>query len=532
MSAARHLGDFDLAVVGSGCAGATLARAVARAGRRVLLVERGRHPRFAIGESSTPLAALALERLARRLGMADLADLAAYGRWRARLPHLRRGLKRGFTFYAHERGRPFANGPRNERRLLVAASPDDAIADAHWLRADVDAHLAAQAQAAGVCYRDETTLDGCEAGDDGVRLAGRDASGRVAARARFVVDASGPGGFLAGAFGLAAGSPAARLDTGLLFAHVATSRTFAAAATAAGAALPPGPYPDDRAAVHHLLAEGWAYALPFDHAVASCGFLVAGPPAAAGLDPAADPVRAWRELLGRYPTLAAQLADGTFVVGPLWAPRVQHRLERACGERWALLPHAFAFTDPLFSTGLAQSFLAVERLAGLLADGEGSLEEYGALLAREADQVERLVALAYATRGDFAAFTAITFLYFAAVSYEEVRQRLLPAPDGAPWCWRGFLGAGDPELEATFTAAVERLRADPSGFPAWVAARIAPRNVVGLADPARNNLYPVDLETLVTAAPLLGLTPAEVRGALGRLRGGNQRGESRERSPP
>src|SRR6185503_11065153 len=94
---ARHLGDFDLAVVGSGCAGSVLARAVRNAGRRVLLVERGVHPRFALGESSTPLAALALERLAARWRMPDLRDLAAYGRWLARRPHLRRGLKRGFT---------------------------------------------------------------------------------------------------------------------------------------------------------------------------------------------------------------------------------------------------------------------------------------------------------------------------------------------------------------------------------------------------------------------------------------------------
>ena len=146
----RGLGRFDVAIVGSGCIGSILARALAAGGRRVLLLERGRHPRFALGESSTPLAALALERLAARYGLPDLRHLASHGAWMAHLPHLRRGLKRGFTFYGHERGRPFANGPDNERRLLVAASPDDAVADTHWLRADVDAHLVQRAVAEGV----------------------------------------------------------------------------------------------------------------------------------------------------------------------------------------------------------------------------------------------------------------------------------------------------------------------------------------------------------------------------------------------
>jgi FADH2 O2-dependent halogenase len=515
-AAARHLGDFDVAVVGSGCAGSVLARALAKGGCRVLLVERGHHPRFALGESSTPLAALALERLATR-GMPDLRDLASYGRWRARLPHLRRGLKRGFTFYSHAAGEPFANGEANERRLLVAASPDDAVADAHWLRADVDAHLVAAAAAAGVRYVDGVRLDGCEESEGRLRLAGEDDAGRLIAGASFVVDASGPGGFLAKALQLPAGTPAQALDTGLLYAHVEGAGSFAAAASAAGARIQPGPYPDDRAAVHHLLAEGWMYVLPFDHGVASCGFVVEGDPTAHGLAPAADPEKAWHRLLARYPTLGAQLAGAAFVSGPRWVPRVQHRLGRAAGARWALVPHAFAFTDPLFSTGLAWSFLAVERLAGLLLGGEGSLADYDALLACEADQIERLVALAYAARGDFAAFAAAAFLYFATVSFEEVRQRLLEPP-AAGWCWRGFLGAGEPELEHAFATATRRFREDPATFPAWVTDTIAPRNIVGLADPARRNLYPVDLEALVAAAPKLGLSDDEMRAALPRLR--------------
>ncbi len=200
---------YDVAIVGSGFAGSILARVLAAAGRSVLLVERGKHPRFALGESSTPLAAIALERLSRRLeGLGadggDLAALAAAGRWRRHLDppagerRLGRGLKRGFTFYRHRPGRAFANSPANEARLLVAASPDDGIADNHWLRSDVDHHLARRAAAAGAEFWEECELDGVEIGGgvDGagpVRLTGRRRGhGAVAVEAGFVVDASAP----------------------------------------------------------------------------------------------------------------------------------------------------------------------------------------------------------------------------------------------------------------------------------------------------------------------------------------------------
>ena len=53
--------DFDIAIVGSGFSGSLLAMIARRLGHRVLLLEKGKHPRFAIGESSTPLANLLLE---------------------------------------------------------------------------------------------------------------------------------------------------------------------------------------------------------------------------------------------------------------------------------------------------------------------------------------------------------------------------------------------------------------------------------------------------------------------------------------
>ena len=92
---------FDLAVVGSAFAGSLVAMIARRLGQSVVLIERGRHPRFAIGESSTPLANLLLEELATRYDLPRLLPLTKWGAWQLAYPELGCGLKRGFTFYHH-----------------------------------------------------------------------------------------------------------------------------------------------------------------------------------------------------------------------------------------------------------------------------------------------------------------------------------------------------------------------------------------------------------------------------------------------
>ena len=87
--APRGVERREVVIAGGGFAGSILARALHAEGRDVLLLERGRHPRFALGESSTPLANLALERLAVRYGFDDLWTLAAHGRWECRRASVR-----------------------------------------------------------------------------------------------------------------------------------------------------------------------------------------------------------------------------------------------------------------------------------------------------------------------------------------------------------------------------------------------------------------------------------------------------------
>ena len=510
-----------------------MARVLAVLGYEVTLLERGRHPRFAIGESTTPLANLSLERLARRYNLTDCYHLAAHGRWLEHLPDLRRGLKRGFTFLRHHPGAPFANRGLDSERLLVAASPHAGVSDSHWVRADVDHHFVRQATDAGVDFRDRTELSNAEFGPGDVRLTGTRDGAAFELRADFLIDASGPGGFLARQLSIPSGLERSATRSALVFSHFEGVHLTPDVVPD----LPDGPYPDDWAALHHLIDEGWMYSLRFDDGVTSAGFaLTPSGMADLNMPQPIDATALWRLLLARYPSIGRAFGDAKPVMPIAFQPRIQHRLTRAAGERWALLPHAYAFVDPLFSTGIAWGMRAVERLALLFESAarggrmpeRDQLSRYEALLSGEADQIDRLVAGAYDAMAHFELFAAHAMIYFATVSYAETKQRLVASDDVA---WSGFLGVGDPIAEPLLRESCTRVRQITEGrrltgsdddrrrYAEWAASAIAPRNVAGLADPARHNLYPVDLDVLVHRHELLGLTREQLVAALPALRG-------------
>src|ERR1700687_1284165 len=103
--------DCDLAIVGSGFGGTLLAIIAQRLGYSVALLERGSHPRFAIGESSTPLADFKLAAIADHFGLDWLRPFAKDGFWKASNSQVRCRLKRGFSFFRHEPGRPYTPPP-------------------------------------------------------------------------------------------------------------------------------------------------------------------------------------------------------------------------------------------------------------------------------------------------------------------------------------------------------------------------------------------------------------------------------------
>ncbi|HTM02896.1 MAG TPA: tryptophan 7-halogenase [Vicinamibacterales bacterium] len=517
--------ETDIAIVGSGFGGSILAMIARRLGLRVALLERCTHPRFAIGESASPLAGVILEQLARRYDLPRLEPLATYGAWRRHYPHVTCGLKRGFTYYKHTAGERFASRSDRANELLVAASPSDELSDTHWLRADVDHFLVQEAIALGVEYVDDLLIDEVNWSPGDVRLTGcrRGVITRVAAR--FLVDASGPHGFLSRARGISDSGFDGYPATQALFSHFTGVARCADMPEYAPRGFPESrpserpPYAPDAAALHHVFDDGWMWVLRFDNGVTSAGVAVTD--ALAADIRLGDGEPAWRRLLARYPSIAAQFGDATPIREFTWMPRIAWRSSIAAGDRWAMLPSAAAFVDPLFSTGIPLTLLGIERLARALegstlwgepgqarARGPDTVRPAIAVSLDEADHVARFIAGCYAAFPRFDDFVAWSMFYFATASFSEMSRRLHGDRS------RGFMGADDGrlthamvELSPARAGTAARIRA----YGARVADAIAPINVAGLADVSRRNWYGIDVEETVAAAAKLGAEPDQVR---------------------
>src|SRR5438309_9198749 len=70
--------NYDVAIIGGGPAGSTAATLLSKAGRRVIVLERDKFPRFHIGESLLPFSMETFDRLGVREKL-DRAFLPKYG---------------------------------------------------------------------------------------------------------------------------------------------------------------------------------------------------------------------------------------------------------------------------------------------------------------------------------------------------------------------------------------------------------------------------------------------------------------------
>jgi FADH2 O2-dependent halogenase len=485
----------DIVILGAGFGGSLTALLAERIGLRPVLIERGSHPRFAIGESSTPQGDLVLGELARRYGLPRLQPLCKYGSWRRSYPDLVCGLKRGFSYFHHVEGEPFVPVADHASELVVAASPDDESSDTHWLRADFDAFLVGEVRAAGIPYFDRCELTKI-LDDDPWRLECVRAGRGLQLSAPFIVDASGGACVLGKALEIENDLSRVHTQSRALYAHFSGVPAWGDLYDALAGQGNDHPFPCHAAALHHVFDGGWMYVLRFDNEVTSAGFV---------LDtrrhperPDATPEQEWAEQLRRFPSLALQFEAAKPITPMFRTARMQRRVLRAAGRGWAMLPAAACFLDPLHSSGNALTLAGIERLIGVL-ECEGSarqqgLAAYEQALFRDVALLDKIIHGSYAGFRHFELMQSYAMLYFAGAHYSETQRRRDPTLTGL-----GFLNSHDPHFRQIVDEAHERIcrlaampelsRAELARFQSHIASAIEPYNLAGLCDPTKSNMY-------------------------------------------
>lgn len=475
-------------------------------GYRTVMIDRVSHPRFAIGESSTPFSNLLLEEIAIDFNLPQLAGFIDWGHWQAAHPDIACGLKRGFSFFHHERDRPFVPDTCHSNELLVAASPRDSLGDTHWYRSELDAHLVREAAKMGVEFFDRTQL---------MRIDGLDSTPLITLAlqregtcfditSRYVIDATGPRGALHSALKSEELCLESLPGIQTLFAHFRNvARWDSRPGNLSAGALP---YPPDDAAVHHIFEGGWIWILRFNNGIVSAGI--------SALDSFANEFGlseggpAWQRILKAFPSIGA-LFDRSAIVEPFRFQRhSSFRSSRTFGRNWTLLPAAAGFVDPLLSTGFALNLLGITRLGAALRKhglGGGQFELEVAEMARlggmEIEAVSHLIGALFRTMGDFDRFRALSLLYFAALSFSEAAWRL-----GRKSEVKTFLLSDRPVFARQLKEICARAADDNFSLAEAVAKAIAPINVAGLGNAERNHWYSVDSRDLLASHQKLGVT--------------------------
>ncbi|NND99847.1 MAG: FAD-dependent oxidoreductase [Pirellulaceae bacterium] len=458
---------FDVAIIGSGFAGSILAWILAKHGRRVALIDAASHPRFAIGESSTPIADLVLRRLGDKHAIAELVNLSTFGSWQKHHPEISCGKKRGFSYYVHSKGQLFAESDRHEHSLLVAASASDAVADTHWYRSEVDAFLHARAIESGaIDFANQAVVNLTPDDEAFITL-----SGGQTIRSTYVIDASGQACVMARLLGMTDLAPTLATNTRCTFAHYRGVASWSAATD-----TDRFPFDSDDAAQHHLIDDGWLWMLRFNNGITSVGRTTTSP-------------RVGPIVPDNYPTIE-QMFSRAKMIAPDDGPRVSGRLQRlfqpAVSQTCWMLPTAAATIDPLHSTGIAHALAGVDRTVDLILSGadQPTVMQYAQTVTAEARFLDLLISTAYRSMHEFSRFTTAGMLYFAAaIGCEERYQQgetpshLFNADDNA------FVSA----VESSCSELVVDI--DPHVIADRIRLSISPWNTAGLLDPTVHNRY-------------------------------------------
>jgi FADH2 O2-dependent halogenase len=418
--------QFDVAILGSGFAGAILGAILARQGLKVLILDADSHPRFAVGESTITHTSLMLGYMAERFSVPEFKSLTSPPRIREHVTHSC-GIKRAFGFIYHRDGEEPDMAEARQASLSDHLRPNEN----HLFRQDVDVYLLYACIRYGAEVRQKRRVSNVHIDEQGVRL---DTEAGESFHARYVVDASGYRSPLARKFNLRETPTRLKTHSRTVFTHMIDVPPFddcIAPARAGGQPLSELDISWFESTLHHVFDGGWMWVIPFNNMPGATN-----PLCSVGVcvdsrrfpKPAIPPEQEFKQFVSRYPAVARQFEKAKAAREWVSTDRLQYSSSQTVGYRFCLMAHAAGFIDALFSRGLANTVDVVNAIADpllqALADddfAEERFERVERLQQRLLDYNDVLVNNSYIAFANYHLWDAWLRTWILSAATDEVR---------------------------------------------------------------------------------------------------------------
>jgi flavin-dependent dehydrogenase len=317
---------YDVAIIGGGPAGSTAATLLANAGRRVVVFEREKFPRFHIGESLLPFSMQAFD----RLGVRDKLDATFLPKYGGEI--MAACGTRGVKFY-------FKDGFRSQRDRAYQVT-----------RSEFDKLLLDHSRENGAEVHEETEVTKLDLLDDRVKIDIEGSNGaKSKIEARYLLDCSGRQTLLGGLFDLK--HTYDHLQKFSVFAHYDNVDRL------------PG---KDATLIRMVRGlDRWFWMIPLTETRTSIGVVMDTDTFRKTKLP---PERALEEFISEQPLMTERMQNAVRVSPVYSAGDYSYRNKRLTGERWLLVGDAAGFIDPVFSSGVFLAIMSAEKAADTLEE--------------------------------------------------------------------------------------------------------------------------------------------------------------------
>jgi flavin-dependent dehydrogenase len=317
-------GIYDVAIIGGGPAGSTAATLLAKAGRRVIVFEREKFPRFHIGESLLPFSMQTFD----RLGVREKLDRTFLPKFGGEI--MAACGTKGVKFY-------FKDGFRSKRDRAYQVT-----------RSDFDKLLLDHSRENGAEVHEETEVTKVEFGEEAVKIDIETPDGtKSKVEARYLLDCSGRQTTLGSLFNIK--KTYDHLQKFSVFAHYENIDRL------------PG-----RDATLIRMVRGldrWFWMIPLTDTRTSIGVVM---DTATFRETKLTPQAALDRFIAEQPLMTERMKNAVRVSQVYSAGDYSYRNLRLSGERWLMVGDAAGFIDPVFSSGVFLAIMSAEKAAETL----------------------------------------------------------------------------------------------------------------------------------------------------------------------